>query len=86
MQPDHINAIFEAGGAFFTWRNALQLYRDKQIKGVYWQAWFFFAAWGLNNLWYYPSLGQWFSFAAGAVLVAGNVVWCGLAIRYKVGR
>lgn len=84
MTPDHINAIFEAGGAFFTWRNALQLYCDKQIKGVYWKAWFFFAAWGLWNCWYYPQLDQWFSFVAGIVLVSGNITWCLLALIYKV--
>lgn len=80
MKGDHINAAFELAGAFFTWRNALQLYRDREIRGVYWPAWLFFTAWGLWNLAYYPSLNQWWSFVAGVALVVGNVAWCGFAV------
>lgn len=81
---DLINAGFELLGAAFTWRNALQLYRDRQIKGVYWPTMAFFAVLGLWNLYYYPSLGQWASFAAGVVLVAGNLAWVGLAVNLKL--
>lgn len=80
MKPDHINAAFELLGALFTWRNALALYRDREIKGVYWPAWLFFALWGLWNLWFYPAIGQWWSMAAGALLVGGNLAWVGLAV------
>ena len=83
MSPDVGNALFELFGAFFTWRNAYQLYEDKLLKGVYWPTQFFFASWGLWNLYYYPSLGQWYSFVAGVVLVLGNLSWCVLALRYK---
>jgi hypothetical protein len=58
---DAVNAGFELVAALLTWRNVLQLYRDKQVKGVYWPAWAMFAAWGLWNLYYYPHLGQWLS-------------------------
>jgi hypothetical protein len=78
---DHVNAVFEALGAYFTWKNAVSLYRDQEIKGVYWPAWLFFAAWGLWNLYYYPSLGQMWSFVAGIVLVAGNLAWVGMALK-----
>lgn len=80
MTIDHINGAFEAFGALFTWRNALQLFRDREIKGVYWPITLFFALWGVWNLYYYPHLGQWLSFYAGCALVGGNLVWCGLAI------
>lgn len=83
MTPDHINALFEAVGAWFAWRNAWQLYRDKTVRGAYAPTWFFFTAWGLWNLWYYPALGQWYSFAAGVALAAGNAAWCALAVRYR---
>lgn len=83
MSPDVGNACFEAVGALFTWRNALQLHRDKQVRGVYWPITAFFALWGLWNLYYYPAIGQRWSFYAGVVLVAGNVIWVAQAIRYR---
>ena len=82
LTPDIGNAIFEAGGAYFTWMNAWQLYKDKEIKGVYLPAWFFFTAWGLWNLYYYPSLGQLLSFAGGVVIVTANLLWVSMALYY----
>lgn len=81
--PDLITGGFELVGAFFTWRNFLQLRRDRRFAGVYWPATAFFAAWGLWNLLYYPALAQWASFAGGVALVAGNVAWVGLALKLK---
>ena len=83
MTPDHVNGAFEFVGSLFTWRNALQLRRDGEIRGVYWPIWAFFAAWGIWNLAYYPVLGQWFSFAGGCSLVAGNIAWTAQAVRLK---
>ncbi len=77
---DVINGVIEFCGAIFTWRNALQLWRDRTIKGVYWPAFAFFGAWGCWNLAYYPSLNQWCSFYAGCFLVTGNLLWVALAI------
>lgn len=79
--PDLINGGFELVGALFTWRNFLQLRRDRTIAGVYWPTTAFMVAWGLWNLVYYPSLAQWASFIGGVLLVAGNVAWVALAIR-----
>lgn len=81
--PDLINGGFELFGAAFTWRNYQQLRRDRQVHGVYWPTTAFFAAWGLWNLVYYPTLGQWASFFGGVLLVAGNVAWVGLAMRLR---
>lgn len=72
---DALNAIFELTGALFVWGNVVRLRRDREVRGVYWPTMGFFAAWGFWNLWYYPSLDQWFSFAAGLLLVAGNTAW-----------
>lgn len=83
MTPDHINAIFELVGAFATWRNAYQLHRDGELRGVYLPSTVFFTAWGVWNLAFYPLLGQWYSAAAGAVLVAGNLAWVALALRLR---
>ena len=86
MSPKHldiINGLFETLGAFFTWRNALALYRDKMVRGVYWPTTAFFSAWGLWNLIYYPNLNQWISFTGGAMLVIGNVLWVILYFVYR---
>ena len=86
LWPDIINGCIELIGACFTWRNFVQLRRDRHLVGVYWPTTAFFAAWGLWNLIYYPALGQWFSFAGGVLLVAGNVGWVMLAIRLRQGE
>lgn len=82
--PDLINGSFELVGAVFTWRNYVQLRRDRVLRGVYWPTAAFFAAWGLWNLVYYPALGQWASFLGGMLLVSGNVAWVVLAVRLVV--
>lgn len=88
MWPDIVNGTFEALGGVFLWLNVLRLWRDKGYAGVNWQAIAFFAAWGLWNLFYYPSLAQWWSFTGGLVLVVANLVWLGLAFHFgpKGGR
>lgn len=83
MSPDQINGTFELVGAWFAWVNALTLYREKGVRGVYWPAWAFFSAWGLWNLFYYPALEQWWSFYGGVALVSGNLAWVGLAMVYQ---
>ncbi|WP_321471060.1 hypothetical protein [uncultured Paludibaculum sp.] len=80
--PDLINGAFELWGGVFIFLNILQLLRDKQVKGIHWGSSLFFTSWGVWNLWYYPHLGQWASFAGGAVICGLNVVWLFLRIRY----
>ena len=82
MTHDIINGSFEFIGAYFTWMNAFKLYKDKEIKGIYWPTTLFFTLWGIWNLVYYPALEQWVSFAGGVVLVSGNVMWVILLIMY----
>lgn len=83
MWPDLINGAFELVGAFFTWRNFVQLRRDRHVAGVYWPTTGFMAVWGLWNLIYYPTLAQWASFTGGVLLVAGNVAWVVMALRLR---
>ena len=83
---DFTNGSFEAIGAWGAWMNARRLYKDKQIKGVYWPLYFFYTLWGFFNLLYYPSLHQWFSTIAGAILVLGNLTWVILAVRLWYGN
>jgi hypothetical protein len=82
--PDLINGSFELVGAAFTWRNAVELWRAREFRGVYWPTAAFFAVWGLWNLVYYPALGQWFSLAGGVLLVAGNLAWVAMAFRITI--
>jgi len=86
MHQDIINAAFELVGAFIVWMNVWKLYQDSEIKGIYWPTFAFFAAWGLWNLYYYPSLGQWLSFGAGVLLVSGNIAWIAVAFKLKTIR
>ena len=81
--PDMVNGALEFAGAWFTWRNAWQLWVDKEVKGVYWPMTLFFAGWGLWNLFYYSHLNQPWSWAGGLVLVAGNVAWVTLYWRFR---
>jgi hypothetical protein len=84
MTNDLFNGLFEAIGGLMLWKNVAAIYRDKCVKGVYVPATIFFMAWGVWNLWYYPSLGQWFSFSGGLVIVSANLVWVVLALYYSM--
>jgi len=82
MTPDFFNGLFEFTGALMLARNVLAIYRDKLVRGVHWLPTLFFTAWGFWNLYYYPSLAQWWSFAGGVAIVAVNAVWFALMIYY----
>jgi hypothetical protein len=81
--PDTVNGLFELLGGLTTWLNIRALMRDKCVRGVDWRLTFFYTAWGLWNLFYYPSLDQWASFVGGVVIVAGNAAWLALVIKYR---
>lgn len=76
------NGIFEMVGGILSLTNVAKLAKDKSVKGVYWPVTAFFTLWGIWNLYYYPSLGQWCSFSGGVVIVLANLAWVILAIKY----
>ncbi len=80
--PDFINGSFETLGGVTTFLNCWRLYKDKEVKGVVWQLTIFYTAWGLWNMYYYPYLNQWLSFAGGLVIVTGNILWIMQVIWY----
>lgn len=82
MLLDIINGSFELAGAFIQWIQVRQILKDKEVKGVHWLPIMFFSSWGLWNLYYYPSLEQYFSFLGGLLLTTANTVWLVLIIKY----
>jgi hypothetical protein len=80
---DLINGLFEAFGGIMIWLNVRRIIKDKQVRGMSSVTTWVFTAWGFWNLYFYPHLGQWLSFAGGLVIVSGNFAWCVLAWRYR---
>jgi hypothetical protein len=83
VSPDLFNGLFEFFGSVMIWRNVAALMRDKMLRGVHWGATAFFTSWGIWNLYYYPSLGQWWSFAGGLSIMTANLAWLWLALKYR---
>lgn len=83
MTLDHINAVFEAGSALFIATNVRRLYLDKRVRGVNIMPTIWFSLWGLWNLVYYYGLGQWYSWAMGALVFWANSCWVMLALIYR---
>ena len=81
--PDLINGSFELVGGVVGWLNVYKLYKDKVVKGVYWPLSFFYLAWGLWNLGYYPYLKQPASFWGGVFMVTASLAWLKLASQYN---
>lgn len=83
MTPDHVNSLFEFTGGLFLLLNVMHLYRHKVVRGVHWVSVSFFSAWGYWNLYYYPAIEQWWSFAGAAGVAAANTAWLVLIIYYN---
>ena len=84
--PDIVNGLFELFGGLVIWLNVARLVKDKEVKGVSWVVMAFFAVWGYWNLYYYPHLGQMFSFVGGFFVVAANTAWVVLFLHYRRGK
>lgn len=82
MSLDLINGLFELGGAILLWLNVMRLRRDKCVRGVHPAPTAFFACWAIWNLWFYPSLGQWWSFYAGIGVGIVNFIWLTQMLYY----
>ena len=80
---DIVNGLFEGLGSLFTMTNVLAILRDKMIRGFSPLPTVFWTLWGWWNLYYYPSLGQWFSFTGGVFLVTLNTIYLYLLWKYR---
>jgi hypothetical protein len=79
---DVINALFQLGGAIAAWKNVQMIWKERQVKGVFWPLTIYYAVWGLWNLVFFSHLAQWWSLASGTLLVSGNLVWSGIALAH----
>lgn len=82
MIPDFINGAFELCGSVAVACSCWALYRAKQVKGFSALHLLYFTLWGLWNLYYYPSLGQWLSFYGGLGVVTTNLVYLRMIFYY----
>jgi hypothetical protein len=82
---DAINGLFEAVGGLLVLNHCRAVVRDKEVKGVSILSTAVFTLWGFWNIYYYPALGQWWSFAGGLVIVLANMLWVALLLRYRKG-
>lgn len=80
---DIINGCYELLGAPFIFLSLSKLLKEKKVRGVSWLHVMFFTTWGYWNLYYYPHLGQWCSFAGGIGIVIMNTVWLIALVRYS---
>jgi hypothetical protein len=83
---DLVNGLFELLGALSIWMHVRAIFKAKSYKGVSPFATAFFTSWGFWNLYYYPHLAQWFSFAGGLAIVTGNAVWLYFMWRYRARK
>jgi hypothetical protein len=75
LTPDLMNALFEGFASFFILNHARALWKTRQAYGISLLSTAFFATWGAWNIWYYPNLGQMFSFWAGLAVFFANLFW-----------
>ena len=81
---DIINACFELLAGFFVLDHCRVLIKDKKVRGVSLLAIFFFFAWGIWNLYYYPFLNQWASFVGGVSITTANLIYICLLVYYTM--
>lgn len=80
--PDAVNGTFEFGIGVLALKNVQALARDQVVKGVHWGVTAWAGLWGIWNLYYYPHLGQWLSFAGGLTIVSINLLWLAMVFYY----
>lgn len=80
--PDLINGSFELLAAAAVLNNCWTVWQHKQVRGVSIASTAFFLLWGVWNLYYYPYLDQFFSFAGGIAITIANIIYVALLVRF----
>ncbi len=83
LSPDLVNAAYEALGGTVIAANTAYAWRVGEIKGVSKPLVWFFWTWGIWNLFYYPHLGQLYSFGCAAFLSVANTWWLYTVYRLR---
>lgn len=83
MNPDFVNGLFELLASAFILNHCRVLYADKMVRGVSLLSTVFFTGWGMWNIFYYPHLEQYWSFAGGLFVVTANGLWIALMVKYR---
>lgn len=73
--PDIINGLFETLASISILNHCRVVRNSGQAHGSSLLSTMFFMVWGMWNIWYYPQLGQVFSFWAGIAVLGANLFW-----------
>ena len=84
--PDVINGGIEFLASFMVLNHCRVLIRDKAVAGVSILSTACFALWGGWNLFYYPHLDQWWSFAGGIGVMLANTLYIVLLLKYRTKK
>lgn len=80
---DLANGALELSGGLFILNHCRAVMRDRRVAGVSKLSIALFTLWGVWNIYYYPSLGQWASMTGGLMVVAANALYLGLLWRFR---
>ncbi|MDT3735535.1 MAG: hypothetical protein ROZ00_04870 [Denitratisoma sp.] len=83
--PDIVNGSFEAAAGIAVINHCFALWRDKEVRGLSVASVAFFAAWGVWNLFYYPHLDQFYSFAGGVFITFANAIYVAMLVHFTGG-
>ncbi len=80
---DTVNATFQGVAALLVWHHVWMLRKDKAVAGISIPATCMMLLWSFWNMYYYPSLGQWWSFSTSIIMLGANAVRVFLLFKYK---
>ena len=83
--PDIVNGAFEAAAGIAVINHCFALWRDKEVRGLSVASVAFFTAWGVWNLFYYPHLDQFYSFAGGVFITIANAIYVAMLVHFTGG-
>lgn len=86
MSIDITNSLFELVGTIFSWMNVWYIFKDREIKGVYWPSSFYMVSYGVWSLYYYIHLFQWYSLSIAIFHVLANTIWLIFALFFHNKR
>lgn len=83
LLSDMMMGLIQVTSAGFLGVSVLQLFRKKYVSGVSAVTVSFWVAWGLWDLYYFPSLHQWWAFGGGVVVTMMNALYVSLILLYN---